>query len=145
MSHLAFVSSVSWSLHRLLSFLSPIISTLQRVLMRYSAQCLPNLTWVTHLLLKKRTCVGTTSSFSVRPIVGLGHPHIPFLVFASIKDLAGVPFWGTQFPSRLIPVSRLLRLSPVNSSIYYKVLPVRFPIRCLLMAVLHPPFNVHVC
>lgn len=87
--------------------------------------------------------MGTTSSFSVRPIVGLGHPHIPFLVFASITDLASIPFWGTHFPSRLIHVPRLLQLSPANFGIDWKALQRGFP-GCLLTASLHPPFDVHV-
>lgn len=83
--------------------------------------------------------MGATTFSSVRPIVGLGHPHIPFLVFASITDLAGVPFWGTHFPSRLIHVPRLLQ----HFGIYWKVLQRGFP-GCLLTAALHLPFHVHV-
>lgn len=60
------------------------------------------------------TCEGNNKSFSVHPIMWLGHPNIPFLVFTMITRSGWCSLSGHSFPLEVDSDS----MSPVESPAY---------------------------
>lgn len=87
---------------------------LGKVLTSYFVPCFPSLFWVIHFIPEKEdmqfgTCVGNTISFSVRPIMWLGHPHIH-----DDYTICWCSLLGHSFPLEVDPSP----MSPVESPAY---------------------------